>query len=512
MTPALENLLLVIPIVLPLLSAALGFIFLRNRTAQWVLGVGSSALLFVAGIALLAAVMKHGTLSTALGSWPAPFGISLVADLFSAVMVTLAGGMAFFIAIFACADIDARRIRHGFFAFYNILMMGVCGAFLTGDVFNLFVWFEVMLMTSFVLLVLGGGRATIEGAVKYVALNLLSSVIFLCAVGILYGKAGTLNMADLAVKLEVYPYPPLITAVALMFLTSFGIKAGIFPLFFWLPAAYHTPPVTVTTIFSALLTKVGIYALVRMFTLVFHHDTPYLRMVLLWLAVLTMVTGVLGAMAQYDFRRLLSFHIISQIGYLLFGLALAIGATDLPAAKLALASVLYFTVHVAIAKSALFLISGVACRLRGTYDLKQLGGLYVDHPLLAGLFLLSALALAGIPPLSGFFAKFGLIKAGLQSEAYIAVFAALAVSLLTLYSMIKIWAEAFWKSPPAPAPTPPPCTPAMRAALYTPILALTTLCVVLGLFAESFFALSIRAAAGLLDTRDYIDAVLGSAL
>jgi multicomponent Na+:H+ antiporter subunit D len=512
MTPAMQSLLLILPIVLPLLSAALGLLFVRSRTAQFVFGVGGSAALCLAGCALLAAVYRHGILTTALGSWPAPFGIVLVADLFSAVMVCLAGGMALIIAIYACADIDARRIRHGFFSFYNILMMGVCGAFLTGDIFNLFVWFEVMLMTSFVLLVLGGGRAAIEGAVKYVALNLLSSVLFLSAVGILYGKAGTLNMADLAVKLEVYPYPPLITAVALMFLTSFGIKAGIFPLFFWLPAAYHTPPVTVTTLFSALLTKVGIYALVRMFTLVFHNDTPFLRTVFLWLAVLTMVTGVLGAVAQYDFRRLLSFHIISQIGYLLFGLALAIGATHLPAAQLALASVLYFTVHVALAKSALFLISGAANRLRGTFDLKQLGGLYAAQPLLAGLFLVSAMALAGIPPLSGFFAKFGLIRAGLLSETYLAVAAALVVSLLTLFSMTKIWAEAFWKAPPAPNLTPVEITPAARAALYGPIVALAALCVVLGVFAEPFFALAMKAAGELLNPRAYIEAVLGSGL
>lgn len=510
MSPALTNALLVLPIVLPLLCAALGLLFLRHRRLQYGLGVGGGALLLTTGIALLGAVLEHGTMSTALGAWPAPFGIVLVADIFSAVMVCLAGGMALLIAVYACADIDARQIRHGFFPLYHILMMGVCGALLTGDVFNLFVWFEVILMTSFVLLVLGGGRAAIEGAVKYVAINLLSSVLFLSAVGILYGKVGSLNMADLSLRLEGYAYPPLITAVALLFLTSFGIKAGIFPLFFWLPASYHTPAVSVTTLFSALLTKVGIYALLRMFTLVFHHDAPLLRTLLLGLAVLTMVTGVLGAVAQYDFRRLLSFHIISQIGYLLLGLALALNARHATAAALALASVLYFTVHVSMAKSALFMVSGMVHRLRGTFDLRQLGGLYTTHPSLAILFLVSAMALAGIPPLSGFFAKFGLLRAGLDSGAYTAVAAALLVSLLTLFSMTKIWAEAFWKVDPAPAREIPPMALRLRLGFYGPIAILAGLCVLMGALAEPAFSVSLRAAEQLLNTDDYIHAVLGS--
>jgi len=510
MSRVLADILLVLPVALPLAFAAISLLFLQRVWVQRMLGVAGSAGLLVAGICLLALVLHEGIKSTALGGWPAPFGIVLVADTFSAVMVLLTGAMALLVAIYAWVDIDEGRVRHGFFAFYHILMMGVCGAFLTGDVFNLFVWFEVMLMASFVLLVLGGQREEIEGAVKYVALNLLSSILFLCAVGILYGKVGTLNMADLGVKVAVYPYPGLMTAIGLMFFTAFGIKAGIFPLFFWLPAAYHTPPVSVTTIFSALLTKVGIYAMVRMFTLVFQHDTETMRAVLLWIAALTMVTGVLGAVAQYDLRRLLSFHIISQIGYLLLGLGLAIGAVATDSAVLALASVLYFTVHVALAKSALFLVSGIAARLRDTYDLKQLGGLYVGFPGLAVLFLLAALALAGLPPFSGFFAKLGLVLAALRMGEYVLVVAALVVSLLTLYSMVKIWAEAFWKSPPTTPAAPAPWAPGERAAMYGPVVVLATLCIMMGVAAEPLFNISLRAAGELLDTSGYIQAVLGA--
>jgi multicomponent Na+:H+ antiporter subunit D len=509
-TDRVTDIILLAPVLIPLATAALGLVRLRHKPLQRVIGVGGSAALLAAGLLLLSEVRARGILTTELGNWPAPFGIVFAADLFSAVMVCLTGFMSLAVAIYAVGDTDAPRVRFGFFPLFHLLLMGVCGAFLTGDVFNLYVWFEVMLMASFVLLVLGGEQAQIEGAVKYVTLNLLASVLFLSAVGILYGKVGTLNMADLAVKIESFPHPRLATALSLMFLVSFGIKAGLFPLFFWLPAAYHTPPVAVTTIFSALLTKVGIYAIVRMFTLIFDQDTLFIREVLLWLAALTMITGVLGAVAQYDLRRLLSFHIISQIGYLLMGLALAVGAAHTDAAVLALAAMIYFMIHVVVAKSALFLISGIVHRFHHTYDLIQLGGLYASHRRLSVLFLLSAMSLAGIPPLSGFVAKFALISAGLQLEEYWIVGAALGVSILTLFSMTKIWAEAFWKVAPCEEPPlPRGWGNDARWAMYGPTAVLAGLCLLLGILAEPLLSLCLDAARQLLEPDLYIDAVLG---
>jgi multicomponent Na+:H+ antiporter subunit D len=431
-----------------------------------------------------------------------------VADVFSGVMIAMTGTMGFAVAVYAWADLDRFRIRSGFYPLYHVLLMGVSGAFLTGDLFNLYVWFEVMLMASFVLMVLGGDRGQLEGAVKYVVMNLLASILFLSAVGILYGKVGTLNMADLAVKLTVYPHARLVTAVALLLLTAFATKAALFPLFFWLPASYHTPPSSVSAIFSALLTKVGIYSIVRVFTLVFHHDEPLIRTVLLWIATLTMVTGVLGAMAQYDFRRLLSFHIVSQMGYLALGLGLALGAVATDTARLALASVVFFTVHVATAKAGLFLVSGVTYHLRGTYDLKRLGGLSTEKPFLAVLFLIAALALAGIPPLSGFVAKFAVVRAGLEAGMYLPVAVALAVSLLTLFSMIKIWDQAFWKPAPdgEPITMPLPNTYA-SVAFHAPIVLLAAVCIGMGVAAGPLMAVSLRAATQMLDAAVYINAV-----
>jgi multicomponent Na+:H+ antiporter subunit D len=499
------HLTLVLPLIIPLFTAALSLLAWKSHRLQRLFGMLGSTALMLAAFALLANVSREGILVAQIGSWPVPYDITLVADTFSAIMVSIAGVIAFLITLYSLGSIDSERERFGYYPLVNILLMGVCGAFLTGDIFNMYVWFEVMLIASFVLLSLGGERAQIQGAIKYVTLNLMSSALFLAAVGLLYGVIGTLNMADLAWKIQFVSQPGLVTAISVLFLVAFGIKAAIFPLFFWLPASYHTPPVAITALFSALLTKVGVYALIRVFTLFFLQDTQYTHTIILVVAGLTMLTGVLGAVAQFDFRRLLSFHIISQIGYLLMGL----GLFSVPA----LAGAVFFMIHVILAKSTLFLISGVSNRILGTYDLKKLGGLYRAYPTLSILFLIPALSLAGIPPLSGFFAKFALIKSGLEMGEYFIIGVALIVSILTLYSMIKIWTEAFWK--PLPASTIPAIAAGSTRAdgnltlLVLPIAALALLTVFLGIAAEPILLLSIQAAEQLADPAVYITAVLG---
>ena len=493
------NPFLVLPILIPLMTGASLMLASRWLVVQrWLALIGAVGLLGSA-IGLLETVWRSGIQATQMGSWPAPFGITLVADIFSAIMVVLAGLMGVVVVIYSMATIDARREAFGYYGLIHILLMGVCGTFLTGDIFNLYVWFEVMLIASFVLLALGGERAQIEGAIKYVALNLISSALFLTAVGILYGLAGTLNMADLAGKLSDGVDTGLVTTLAILFLVAFGIKAATFPLFFWLPASYHTPPVAVTAIFAGLLTKVGVYVLIRIFTLLFVRDVGYTHTLILVISGLTMVTGVLGALAQSEFRRLLSFHIVSQIGYPLMGLGLFTPG--------ALAGAVFFMFHVSVAKSALFLVSGVTHRIVGTYDLKKLGGLYRAYPGLAVLFLLPALSMAGLPPFSGFFAKLALVKAGLEIEQYVIVATALGVSLLTLISMMKIWNEVFWK--PLPLSQEFSSAENGRAMLLLPILTLGVLTVAMGLGAEAFFACVARAAEQLMNPAEYIQAVLG---
>jgi multicomponent Na+:H+ antiporter subunit D len=504
--------IVLLPVLVPLLAAALGLLAWRSTAAQRLVAVAGSGVLLVVGIVLLVVVERDGIQATQVGGWPAPFGISMVADLFSAILVVLAGVLALAIVIYSSATLEEGRDRFAYYPLTMVLLAGVCGTFLTGDLFNLYVWFEVLLIASFVLLALGGERAQLEGALKYVALNLVASATLLVTIGVVYGLTGTVNLADLSLRLAEVGSDALVAAIAAMLLVAFGIKAAVVPLFFWLPASYHTPSVAVSALFSGLLTKVGIYALVRVFTLLFAEQAADLQPLLLTVAALTMVIGVLGAVAQHEMRRLLSFHIISQIGYLVMGLALFTVS--------AMAGLIYFLVHVALAKSTLFLVSGAVKHLTGEYELAKTGGLWVLKPALAVLFGIAAMSLAGIPPFSGFLAKLALIQAGLAVDHVLIVLIALGVSLATLYSMLKIWNAAFWK--PLPVDAEPFAAAAVvttqsitRArlplAMLLPIVLLVACSIALTVAAGPAFELVDAAALQLMEPAGYIEAVLGGA-
>ncbi len=495
--------LLALPIILPFFFGIVMMLFWKNYKAHRVINLIASIVSLVISIILMADVINNGIQTLYVGSWKAPFGITLVADLLSAIMVVITAVIGFATAVYSLTMMDDAREKFGYYPLLQILLMGINGAFLTGDIFNLYVWFEVMLISSFVLLALGGKREQLEGAIKYVTLNLLSSALFLAGVGILYGLAGTLNMADLARKLTMINEPEMTTVVSMLFLVAFGIKSAVFPLFFWLPASYHTPPAAVSAIFAGLLTKVGVYALIRVFTLIFINDISFTHTIILVIAGFTMLTGVLGAAAQMDFRRILSFHIISQIGYLIMGLGLY--------SPLAIAGGIFYIIHHIIVKTNLFLVSGVVNKMRGTYDLKKLGGLYKLYPLLGLLFLIPALSLAGIPPLSGFWAKFTVVKAGLDLGEYTIVIVSLAVGLLTLFSMTKIWNEAFWKDSPNEIEDEKlPGTFLEKVLLFIPIVFLAAITITIGFNVEPFFKIAEDAAGQLLNPQQYIEAVLGS--
>ncbi len=497
MTPVV---LLPLPIILPFFTAVLAFLFRRGAEGKWISVIGS-ALTLVAGIFLLADVLTNGPQAAQMGNWPAPFGITLVADTLSAIMVVITGITALAVSIYAVSDVTRNMEELGYHALFQVLIAGVVGAFLTGDLFNLYVWFEVMLISSFGLLVLGGKRVQLDAGIKYVTLNLISTILFLSGIGLLYGTTGTLNLADLHYAVQDAD-PGLITVIATMFMVGFGVKAAVFPLFFWLPASYHTPSFAVSAVFAGLLTKVGVYALMRMFTLVFTQDVGFTHTLLLWVAVLTMVTGVLGAAAQTDFRRILSFHIVSQIGYMVLGLALL--------TPLAVMGAVFYLVHHIVVKANLFLVAGVANRIAGGTEIEHIGGLYKGAPFLAFLFLIPAFSLAGFPPLSGFWAKYVLVKASLDLELWLVAFAALAVGLMTIYSMTKIWGRAFWKPHPnGTVPTLASLPSGERMALLLPIIGLAIITIIVGLFPEPFVQVATLAANELLDPTPYLTAVLG---
>lgn len=492
---------ILLPLLLPLVGALCLLLGHRSLPLQRAGGVFFSGATFALSLYLVYVVDCTDYVIIQVGDWAAPFGISLVADRFSAIMVAVSSFMGSAVAVYALSEINETRLRKFFFPIYLILIFGVNGAFLTGDLFNLYVWFEIMLIASFVLISMGGERDELEGGLKYVCLNLLSSVMFLAGAGIIYGETGTLNMADIALSLSTTSDPQWVISSSMLLLVSFGLKAGMFPFFFWLPASYHTPPSAVSAVFAGLLTKVGVYALFRAYTLMFVPIFPEVQNLILVLAVLTMVTGVFGAASHFDMRRILSFHIVSQIGYMILGLAFM--------TPLALAAAIFYLVHHIIVKTNLFLVSGVVIRLKGSCDLAKVGGLCKSAPWLAILFFIPAFSLGGIPPLSGFWAKFALVKAGLEIESWFAVTAALLVGVLTLYSMTKIWGEAFWKKQPENAEFQPLAEPIGRLAwMVVPIAVLAVSTVLIGLFGEPLFDYAERAAAQLLNPQEYISAVL----
>lgn len=463
------------------------------------------------GIALLVVVRREGIQVVQIGDWPAPYGITLIADHLSALMVLVAGTIGTAVAVYSVVDLDKPRQEYAYYPLLHVLLMGVSASFLTGDIFNLFVWFEVMLISSFVLLSLGSERSQLVGGLKYVTLNLISSFLFLTAVGILYGEVGTLNMADAARKLAAVENPELVTTLAMLFLVAFGVKAAIFPLFFWLPASYHVPPAAVSAVFAGLLTKVGVYVLIRVFTLLFINNVDFTHTLIVVLSGFTMVTGVLGAYSHNQIRRILSFHIISQIGYMIMGL----GFFTLQG----IAGAIFYVIHNIFAKTNLFLIGGIVHQLSKTYELKELGGMYRSMPWLAALFAIPALSLAGMPPFSGFIGKLALIRAGFEAEQYLITAVAIVVALLTLMSMNKIWNEVFWK----PAESPPHVEQTAgehtvgrlsRGELWilaAPCVALALVTVLLGVAAGAVYPVMESAAEELLDPNRYIDAVLGEA-
>lgn len=490
----------ILPVILPLFFIILLLLIpAGSKWNRW-MGVSGAGILFLVSILIFLNVLVGGTLSIQSGGWEAPFGISLVIDLFSAIMLLMSGLIGFVLAVYSLEQMDKERINNRFYLFFMGVLMGVNGAFTTGDIFNLYVWFEVMLISSFILIILGSEKEQLKGGIKYVSMNLVSSLFFLTGIGLLYGKTGTLNMAHLSQLLAGSEESLLTNTSAVLFFIAFGIKSAIFPLFFWLPASYHKPPLAVTAFFAGLLTKVGVYSMIRFFTILLFKEIPFWQDLLLIVAGFTMVVGVLTAASQYEMRKILSFHIISQVGYMVLGLALFTVA--------GVAGAIFYVVHNMIAKTATFLSAGIVHKLTGSFELKELGGLYKRFPLLSLLFMIPAMSLAGIPPLSGFAGKLFLIVAGFEAERYLITAVAIVVSLLTLFSMIKIWNEVFWKEKVVVKPDEKVKKPG--AAMIIPLVILSLTTILLGVFSGWFFEIATRASEQLLHPGAYIEAVLNN--
>ena len=489
MTP---QLFIVACLLLPVLGA-LGTLATRgNPLPVLAAAIGSLA----ASLALVVATAEGSVFALHVGNWPAPYGVVFVADGFAALMLAVCSLVLVASVIFSIKTLSPRYRRRHLFALLSTLELGANGAFLTGDLFNLYVWFEVLLLSSFAIMAMVPGGRAHQATWRYVVINLVASLLFLVAAGLIYGKTGTLNFADLHRLFRATPHSFLIESSTALLFGAFAIKAALIPLAFWLPKAYPVLPPALSALFAALLTKIGLYALFRVFgmVLVVNGTFPH-REILFWLAIVTMTGGVLGAVAQNDMRRILSFHIISQVGYMALALALF--------TPLALAGGIFYLVHHIVVKGNLFLVTGLVEQHRGSSRLDEISGIVRTSPLVALLFAVPALSLAGLPPLSGFFAKFSLLMASLSLQDGIAAVAIALVGLLTIYSMLKIWAAAFWGEPFGEY------CPTKGVPLATSA-ALGLITIVLGLASGPVFALAKHAAAGLLDPQAYLEAVLGS--
>lgn len=496
--------LLIFPLLLQM-ALAIILMFAWNRTDwQKFISITGSIFNLALSLWLFMEIWQNGTQTVQSGSWSSPFGITFVADTFAATLVLLTAIAGLAVSSFSSGSVIPPRLKFGFFPIFHFLLLGLNGAFLTGDIFNLYVWFEIIIITSFVLLTIGGEKAQLEGAVKYFTLNILASMIFLTAIAVLYGLTGSLNMADLASKVAQVENRTLVQVNSLLFLVGFGIKAAVFPLYFWLPASYHTPPSAVSSIFGGLLTKVGVYALIRIFTLIFEIDN-FLENVFLVIAVLTLFSGAIGAVVQNNIRKIFSYLVICHIGYMIAGLGML--------TEVALAGAIFYLVHDIVVKTNLFMVSGLIYKLKANHNIKKLGDLYADYPKLSLLFVIPLFSLVGIPPLSGFWPKLSLIGAGWSTENYIVIGSILFASFITLFVIVKLWGEVFWKSgEKLPVlrnfPYFKTLTPVQKVQMLAPIVFLGLISLYIGFGAENIQVLSTRIASELMSNQEYINAVL----
>lgn len=431
--------LTVMPLLLPALAAALILVTGRAVTLQRTIALTTLFALAVISGAMIIIADVHGIQTVQMGGWEAPIGITLVADRLSTIMVFVSSIVLFAVMWYGISqglrDGDEDDPVAVFLPVYMLLCMGVNLSFLAGDLFNLYVGFEVFLVASYVLLTLGASPGRVRAGIGYVMVSMASSMVFLFALALIYSSTGTVSMAQVGQRMAEVPDGTR-AAIFATLLVAFGIKAAVFPLDAWLPDSYPTAASLVTAVFAGLLTKVGVYAIIRVRTTIFTDGS--LDTLLMWVALLTMVIGVMGALAQNDIKRLLSFTLVSHIGYMIFGIALGTVA--------GLSGAIFYAVHHILVQTSLFLVVGLIERQAGSAQLRRLGSLLYTAPLIALLYFIPALNLGGIPPFSGFLGKIMLIQAGAAEGSWLAwvlIAGAVVTSLLTLYAMILVWSKGF---------------------------------------------------------------------
>jgi multicomponent Na+:H+ antiporter subunit D len=488
------NNLIILPILIPLLTAIL-LIFIKKIQIQRMISLFSTTLTIIVGFYLVYTVKVNGIQTLDVSNWKAPFGITLVSDMLSSLLVLTTSIITLVCILFSFHSIGEEREHYYYYSVIQFLMVGVIGAFTTGDIFNLFVFFEVMLMSSYVLLVLGGTKAQLRESIKYILVNVISSALFVITVAYLYSVVGSLNMAHISVRISEVGQTGIITVIAVLFLIVFGLKGAIFPLFFWLPGSYYAPPVPVIALFGALLTKVGVYSIMRTYTLFFYHDLEFTHQLLAILAVITIVIGLIGAIAYWDIKKIIIYNIIVAVGVILFGVSTM--------NEQGLTGSIFYLLHDMIIKAALFLLVGIIIAITGTSDLRKFQGLIKQYPKLAWTYFIASLALAGIPPLSGFVGKLLILEGGFSNGSYFATSIVLFSSLLVLFSVMKIFINGFWGEPNNTVNQHAP----VNYLLISPVILVAISCLY-GIYSEFVYSYIQEAAEVLANPSLYIDAVL----
>jgi multicomponent Na+:H+ antiporter subunit D len=495
---------LIVPVLVPFLAALVLALLNGWRRLERAVAVVATLGLAAWSFWLLWLVDTHGIQATVIGGWQAPWGVAFVADRLAAILLCLSMSIGSVVTVYTLWTVTDQQQRYFFYPLMQLLMLGVNWSFVTGDLFNLFVAYEVMLMASYGMMIVGATKPQIRQTFKYMGINSIGSTLFVVACGVIYATTGTLNMADLAARTELLTgaRAAMVTSGSMVLLVVFAMKAAMFPLIYWLPDSYPVVPAGANGYFAGLLTKVGVYSLLRVYVMLFRQEGAGFALdVVLALSGLTMLLGVLGAMCQWEIRRILAWHSVSQVGYMVMGIGLA-GSADPRVVELAIVGTIVFVVHHGIVKSSLFLIGGIAERVSGSQSLERMGGVLTIAPGVAGLFLVSGLSLAGMPPFSGFLSKLLLVRAGLAGGQPAIVAVSVVTSFLTLYSMMKIWSYGFWGALGQERAV------AGYRALMVPTAALVLATTLLGSWAQPFLGLATRAAASLTDPREYIEAVM----
>ena len=491
---------IIAPVILPAVLGALIVLFMRHDLLlQRVFSLAGTVALTLISMALLHAATVDAPEVYLLGNWPAPFGIVLMLDRLSALMVLLTGLLAIAVQLYAIGTKWDARGRH-FHALFQFQLMGISGAFLTGDAFNLFVFFEVLLIASYGLMIHGGGRDRLRAGVQYIAFNLVGSSLFLFALATLYSVTGTLNIADLAVKAQALPEgeAALFRVAAVMLMLVFAIKGALVPLQFWLPATYSNAPGPVAALF-AVMTKIGAYAAIRFGVMVIPPTTPatgtLIADLMLPAAIVTLILGAIGVLGASTLGRLAAFAAIASMGTAF----IAISAFT-PAAT---AAALYYMVHSTLAGAVLFLVADLVLQRRAHDSLTQSLPPIAGAGLIAALFMASGIATAGMPPLSGFIGKL-LVMDALRDQMALVWSVILVTSLITILGFARAGSTLFWKAH-ASAPQ-EPAQHAPQPLAFVSVFALLAGLVALTVFAGPIIGWLEDTATGLHDPAAYIAA------